>query len=86
MTAAGARLRPPHCAAWVGSARACWRRLSARMRSSRRRSRDGVIWVTIGREAKSLIPQMREIGKALEMILHASDTPEASINRLRTLL
>jgi hypothetical protein len=42
--------------------------------------------VTIGREAKSLIPQMREIGKALEMILHASDTPEASINRLRTLL
>jgi hypothetical protein len=26
---------------------------------------DGVIWVTIGREPQSLIPQMREIGKAL---------------------
>jgi hypothetical protein len=47
---------------------------------------DGVVWVTIGREAKSLIPQIREIGKSLGDDPARYDTPEASINRLRTLL
>jgi hypothetical protein len=47
---------------------------------------DGVIWVTIGREPKSLIPQMREVGKALGDDPARYDTPEASINCLRTRL
>jgi TIR domain-containing protein/NB-ARC domain-containing protein len=47
---------------------------------------DGVIWVTIGREPGDLVRQMREVGKALGGRSEHYDTPEASINRLRTLL
>jgi TIR domain-containing protein/NB-ARC domain-containing protein len=47
---------------------------------------DGVIWVTLGREPGNLVSQMTEVGRALGDTREAYDTPEASMNRLRTAL
>ena len=81
----GRQLRSPPCAAWVGSARACWRRLSAGMKSSRQ----GVPrWRLLGddrtrsEKASSRRCAMREIGKALGDDPARYDTAGASINRL----
>jgi WD40 repeat protein len=47
---------------------------------------DGVIWISIGREPGDLVRQMREVGRALRDGPEHYDTPNGSINRLRTIL
>jgi len=47
---------------------------------------DGVIWISIGREPGDLVRQMREVGRALRDGPEHYDTPDGSVNRLRTIL
>ncbi len=47
---------------------------------------DSVIWVTIGREPGNLVRQMAKVGTALGDEPQLYGTPEASSNRLRSVL
>ncbi len=47
---------------------------------------DGIIWLNIGRDPGDLVRQMREVGKALDDATERYDTPEASVNRMRSIL